>query len=110
LTRAKNFPSFFSFGPYLVPMDEVLPVFGSLSKISVSTVLNDSKERTNVVANMAFSPEFLISFHSHVMPLFPGDIISTGTPGALVVNDGDIVECRIPGIGNLTNPVRSEQR
>jgi 2-keto-4-pentenoate hydratase/2-oxohepta-3-ene-1,7-dioic acid hydratase in catechol pathway len=110
LTRAKNFPTFFSFGPYLVPMDEVLPVFGSLSKISVSTVLNDSEERTNVVANMTFSPEYLVSFHSHVMPMFPGDIISTGTPGALVVNDGDIVECRIPGIGNLTNPVRSEQR
>jgi 2-keto-4-pentenoate hydratase/2-oxohepta-3-ene-1,7-dioic acid hydratase in catechol pathway len=110
LTRAKNFPSFFSFGPFLVPLDEVLPVFGSVSKIAVSTVLNSIEERTNIVANMAFSPQYLVSFHSQMMPLFPGDIISTGTPGALVVNDGDIVECRIPGIGNLTNPVRLGER
>lgn len=106
LTRAKNFPTFFSFGPYLVPLDEVLRDFGSLDKIEVSTVLNDNEARTNVVANMTFGPKHLVSFHSHVMPLFPGDIISTGTPGALVVSDGDIVECRIPGIGVLTNPVR----
>lgn len=110
LTRAKNFPTFFSFGPYLVPLDEALRDFGSLDKVAVSTVLNDSEERTNIVANMTFSPEHLVSFHSHVMPLFPGDIISTGTPGALVVNDGDIVECRIPGIGVLTNPVRLGER
>jgi 2-keto-4-pentenoate hydratase/2-oxohepta-3-ene-1,7-dioic acid hydratase in catechol pathway len=110
LTRAKNFPTFFSFGPYLVPMDEVMPTFSSLGKISVSTMLNHREERTNVVANMTFSPEYLVSFHSHVMPLFPGDIISTGTPGAVVVADGDIVACSIPGVGYLTNPVRSAQR
>jgi 2-keto-4-pentenoate hydratase/2-oxohepta-3-ene-1,7-dioic acid hydratase in catechol pathway len=57
---------------------------------------------------MAFSPEFLVSFHSKVMPLFPGDIISTGTPGAVVIADGDVAECRIPGIGTLVNPVRAE--
>jgi 2-keto-4-pentenoate hydratase/2-oxohepta-3-ene-1,7-dioic acid hydratase in catechol pathway len=106
LTRAKNFPSFFSFGPLLVPLDHALDVHGTLDNITVSTVRNGDEVRTNTVANMAYSPEFLVSFHSQVMPLFPGDIISTGTPGALVVQDGDVVECRIPGIGNLTNPVR----
>lgn len=110
LTRAKNFPTFFSFGPHLVPIDEVMSRFGSLGEISVSTVLNDSEERTNTVANMTFSPEYLVSFHSHMMPLFPGDIISTGTPGALVINDGDVVECRIPGIGVLVNPVRASDQ
>jgi 2-keto-4-pentenoate hydratase/2-oxohepta-3-ene-1,7-dioic acid hydratase in catechol pathway len=39
------------------------------------------------------------------MPLFPGDIISTGTPGAVRIGPGDIVECRIPGVGVLLNPV-----
>jgi 2-keto-4-pentenoate hydratase/2-oxohepta-3-ene-1,7-dioic acid hydratase in catechol pathway len=55
---------------------------------------------------MTFSPAELVSFHSEVMPLFPGDIISPGTPGAVVIDDGDTVECRIPGIGFLINPVR----
>ena len=39
------------------------------------------------------------------LPLFPGDIISPGTPGAIQVRPGDVVECRIPGVGTLTNRV-----
>jgi 2-keto-4-pentenoate hydratase/2-oxohepta-3-ene-1,7-dioic acid hydratase in catechol pathway len=106
LTRAKNFPTFFSFGPTLVPLEDAVAACGSLDRISVSTVVNGTETRTNTVANMTFGPEFLVSFHSAVMPLFPGDIISTGTPGALVVEDGDVAECRIPGIDVLSNRVR----
>jgi 2-keto-4-pentenoate hydratase/2-oxohepta-3-ene-1,7-dioic acid hydratase in catechol pathway len=107
LTRSKNFPTFFCFGPELVPLAEVLDTFGTLAKVEVTTDLNGGAEtRSNTVSNMTFSPAFLVSFHSQVMPLFPGDIISTGTPGAVVITDGDTVECRIPGIGTLTNTVR----
>lgn len=106
LTRAKNFPTFFSFGPTLVPLEEARAVHGSLEQITVSTVVNGSQIRTNTVANMTFGLDFLVSFHSEVMPLFPGDIISTGTPGALVISDGDLVECRIPGIDVLAQRVR----
>lgn len=105
LTRAKNFPTFFSFGPELVTMDEVLQRFGSIDDIVVATVRNDEVHRENVVADMAFRPAELVSFHSRVMPLFPGDIISTGTPGAAVVEDGDRATCHIEGIGTLHNPV-----
>ncbi len=68
-------------------------------------MINGRVHRTNTVSNMRYDPAFLVSFHSKVMPLFPGDIISTGTPGAVHVRPGDIVECRIPGVGVLTNPV-----
>lgn len=105
LTRSKNFRTFFSFGPVLVTIDEVLVRFGSLAQIRVATVHNDAIHRENVVADMTFSPEHLVSFHSEVMPLFPGDVISSGTPGAVVVEDGDVAECRIEGIGRLVNPV-----
>lgn len=107
LTRSKNFSTFFSFGPTVVPMAEVLATFGALDSIEVSTIINGSVHRANTVANMTYSPQSLVSFHSEVMPLFPGDVISTGTPGAVVVRDGDVVECRIPGVGTLSNPVRS---
>jgi 2-keto-4-pentenoate hydratase/2-oxohepta-3-ene-1,7-dioic acid hydratase in catechol pathway len=40
------------------------------------------------------------------MTLYPGDIISTGTPGAVVIEPGDSPECRIEGLGTLANPVR----
>ncbi len=55
---------------------------------------------------MAFPPFYLVSFHSHVATLFPGDIISTGTPGAVVIADGDVAECRIEALGILSNPVQ----
>lgn len=105
LTRCKNFPTFFNFGPHLVSLDEVRESFSDLDDIEVTTARNDDTFRVNTVANMTFGLAHLVSFHSQVMPLLPGDIISTGTPGALVISDGDVVECRIPGIGHLTNHV-----
>ena len=101
LTVSKSFDTFFSFGPQLVTPDEIPDV----STLEVSTVLNGRVHAKNVVANMTFSPAFLVSFLSQVMTLLPGDIISTGTPGACVIADGDIVECRISGFLSLVNPV-----
>ena len=102
LTRAKSFDTFFSFGPQLVTLDEV----GEIEALEVSTVLNGEPRRTNTVSNMTFSPWSLVAFHSEVMTLLPGDIISTGTPGAVVIRDGDALGCRIPGFEPLYNPVR----
>lgn len=105
LTRAKNFPGFFSFGPHIMPMHQVRERFGDISRVEVATVRNGEVHRANTVANMMFGPRHLVSFHSQVMPLFPGDIISTGTPGAVQIHAGDVAECRIDGIGILSNPV-----
>lgn len=106
LTRAKNFPTFFSFGPELITLDELNELWGDIHNVQVATYKNGNLHRENVVRNMAYPPYYLVSFHSHVMPLFPGDIISTGTPGAVVVEDGDVAECRIARLGVLQNPVR----
>lgn len=105
LTRSKNFPGFFSFGPRIVPLDEAVADAGSLAEVEVATVINGEVHRKNTVSHMRYDPAFLISFHSKVMPLYPGDIISTGTPGAVHIRPGDVVECRIPGVGILRNPV-----
>jgi 2-keto-4-pentenoate hydratase/2-oxohepta-3-ene-1,7-dioic acid hydratase in catechol pathway len=41
------------------------------------------------------------------MTLEPGDLIATGTPaGTGPLQDGDIVEVEITGVGTLSNPVR----
>ena len=47
----------------------------------------------------------MVAFHSKVMRLLPGDVISTGTPGAVVIREGDVAECRISGFKSLVNPV-----
>ena len=106
LTLAKNFPGFFSFGPQLITTDEVSALFPSLSDIRISTVRNHKTEASATIADMVFSIPYLISFHSKVMPFYPGDIMSTGTPGATVISDGDTVECAIDGLGVLRNSVR----
>ncbi|HWL24632.1 MAG TPA: fumarylacetoacetate hydrolase family protein [Ureibacillus sp.] len=102
LTRAKSFDTFFSFGPCLITPDEVEDV----NALNVATVINGEVHRSNIVSNMTFKPWHLVSFHSKVMTLLPGDIISTGTPGAVVINEGDIVECHIDGFPRLVNPVK----
>lgn len=101
LTRSKSFDTFFSFGPHLVTADEVEDVH----KLEVATIINGNIHRKNVVSNMTFTPWHLVSFHSKVMTLLPGDIISTGTPGAVVIRDGDVVECAIDGFERLVNKV-----
>jgi 2-keto-4-pentenoate hydratase/2-oxohepta-3-ene-1,7-dioic acid hydratase in catechol pathway len=102
LTRSKSFDTFFSFGPELVTPDEIADV----DALEVATVLNGEARIKNTVSNMSFSPWWLVSFHSRIMTLLPGDVISTGTPGAVEVRDGDIVSCRISSFEPLSNPVR----
>jgi 2-keto-4-pentenoate hydratase/2-oxohepta-3-ene-1,7-dioic acid hydratase in catechol pathway len=101
LTRSKSFDTFFSFGPELVTVDEV----DDVDALEVSTIHNGEVHRRNVVSNMTFRPWWLVAFHSRVMTLLPGDIISTGTPGAAHIRPGDTAGCSIVGFRDLSNTV-----
>ena len=106
LTRVKNYPTFLSFGPVIITMDEVREAVPDLARLSVATIRNGEVHRADTVSGMTFSPAELLSFHSHVMPFHPGDILSTGTPGAVEITPGDIVTCALgDGLAVLTNPV-----
>ena len=106
LTIVKNFPTFFSFGPELVTPDEVPDVL----KLEVQSVHNGEIYAKNVVANMTHRPARLVSLHSSIQGWYAGDILSTGTPRAFHIQDGDMAECRIVGpdgfeMRPLLNPV-----
>jgi 2-keto-4-pentenoate hydratase/2-oxohepta-3-ene-1,7-dioic acid hydratase in catechol pathway len=105
LTQSKSFDTFFSFGPLFLTPDEIPNL--DVNALTVQTVLNGEVRAENTVANMTFPPDFLVSYHSRIMTLLPGDIISTGTPGAVLLTTGDTVECRILGAPflPLRNPV-----
>ena len=101
LTRSKSFDTFFSFGPELVTVDEV----DDVDALEVATIHNGQVHRRNVVSHMTFRPWWLVAFHSRVMTLLPGDVISTGTPGAVHIRSGDTAGVQITGFRELTNPV-----
>ncbi|MBD0383968.1 fumarylacetoacetate hydrolase family protein [Paenibacillus sedimenti] len=101
LQLAKSFNTFFSFGPYFITADE----FPELKDVTVETVLNGEVHHRNVVANMMYQPGWIVSFISHIMTLYPGDIIMTGTPGSVVIREGDVAQCNIEPFKPLRNPI-----
>ncbi|MEJ2667443.1 MAG: fumarylacetoacetate hydrolase family protein [Deinococcales bacterium] len=101
LTRAKSFDGFFSFGPVLVTPDEI----ADPASLRVRIVHNGHEGPSDVVRNMTYAPAELIAFHSRGMTWEPGDILSTGTPGAVPIRSGDSLSCIIDGIGRLDNAV-----
>ena len=106
LCIVKNFPTFFSFGPQLVTPDEVPDVL----KLEVQSVHNGQVYAKNTVDHMTHKPAQLVSLHSSIQGWYAGDILSTGTPRAFHIQDGDVAECRIVGpdgfsMEPLVNPV-----
>ena len=72
--------------------------------------VNGEERQRGRVSEMHFPIPFLLSYISGIMTLEPGDLVATGTPaGVGVLADGDVVEVEIPGVGKLTNPVRSDE-
>ncbi len=72
--------------------------------------------RSSNTRELIFKLPKLISYISTMMPLVPGDIISTGTPAGVGMGrtpqrwlrPGDDVVIEISGIGSLRNPVLAE--
>ncbi|WP_331234882.1 fumarylacetoacetate hydrolase family protein [Natronorarus salvus] len=95
LTRAKSYDTFLVVGDRIV-VGEV-----DLDSISVKTEVGEEVIAENTVDRMLFSPPELVAFHSRVMTLEPGDLISTGTPGAGVIRPGDRVRAEVEGIGSV---------
>ena len=111
-TPGKNFPSTGAFGPSLVTPDEI-PDLGALT---LTTRLNGKVMQEAQISDLIFSVPVIVSYISKFTPLYPGDVIATGTPGGVgdrrdppvYMKDGDIVEVEIDRIGILRNVVQSE--
>lgn len=105
LTRAKSYDTFVSIGPCLVTPDEIGGA-AALPEVVTHTLFGGEPARSAPVARMTWSPEQLIAFFSRDTTWRAGDLLLTGTPGAVVVEDGDTVGAAVEGIGRLENPVR----
>ncbi len=102
-TRAKSFDTFCPIGPKIVPWTKDLDP----NNLKIQSFLNGKLKQDSNTSNFIFKIEKLVSFISGVMTLFPGDVISTGTPkGIGPMKKGDNVEVRIEGVGSLVNYVK----
>jgi 2-keto-4-pentenoate hydratase/2-oxohepta-3-ene-1,7-dioic acid hydratase in catechol pathway len=101
--RAKGFDTFCPIGPRVgVGLD--------WRKLELICRVNGAERQRARATDMHFSIPDLVSFVSGVMTLEPGDLIATGTPaGTAALHHGDVVEVEIPGVGILSNPVRTAE-
>jgi 2-keto-4-pentenoate hydratase/2-oxohepta-3-ene-1,7-dioic acid hydratase in catechol pathway len=99
-TRAKGFDTFAPVGPCIET--ELDP-----ENLDISLTVNGTEHQHSNTSNFIFRIDEIVSFVSGVMTLFPGDIISTGTPSGIgPLFPGDTVTVSIEGIGELANHVR----
>ncbi len=74
--------------------------------IAVQGWQNGRLKQDSTTAQLIFGVADLIAYVSSIMTLLPGDLISTGTPAGIgPLTAGDVFTVRVPGIGELTNPV-----
>lgn len=108
----KTFAGTGGFGPWLVTADEI----PDPSKLTLETRLNGVVVQHTTTDLMITPVPELIAYISTILPLLPGDVIVSGTPGGvgmkrtppLFMRPGDVAEVEISGVGVLRNPVVAE--
>ena len=98
--RAKGSDTFGPVGPTIaahVDPDDVL----------IQTRVNGEVRQSERTSDLIFSTAAIVSYVSRYVTLEPGDLIFTGTPGSTqALQDGDVVEVEVEGVGILRNTVR----
>ena len=102
-TRGKGCDTFCPVGPWLVTKDEI----SRPQNLSIWLELNGKKMQNGNTKTMVFNIKELISYVSHYMTLYPGDIIATGTPPGVgmgmkpprYLKKGDEMKLGIDGLG-----------
>lgn len=108
----KTFADTGAFGPWLVTRDEI----PDPTKLTLETRLNGQVVQHTGVDMLINPIPKLIAYCSTILPLEPGDVIVSGTPGGvgakrtppLWMKPGDVCEVEISGIGILRNPIAAE--
>jgi 2,4-didehydro-3-deoxy-L-rhamnonate hydrolase len=99
--RAKNSPTFFPTGPWLVPAMFVPDPM----KLGIRLRLNGQTMQDSTTSDMVFGIAELISYISQWAEMQPGDMLITGSPAGngshygRFLRDGDVMECEIDGLG-----------
>jgi len=99
-------------GPYLVTKDEV----ENLNNINLALYVNGKRRQIGNTERMIFSFNFLVSHLSQFMTLYPGTIITTGTPAGTAMEmdkpeflkAGDKLHLKVDGLGEQIHEIIDE--
>jgi 2-keto-4-pentenoate hydratase/2-oxohepta-3-ene-1,7-dioic acid hydratase in catechol pathway len=97
------------FGPFIVPK-EFLP---EPYNLRITTRVNGVVKQDGNSKDLIWKEEHMLSYLTSILTLYPGDVISTGTPAGTGIErneflkPGDVVTIEIEGIGTLTTPMKA---
>ena len=111
--KGKSLNGFCPMGPVIVTADE----FGDPQKKRITLRVNGQTRQDATTGDMIFPVDAILEYLSQGMTIDPGDIIATGTPEGVglgrtppeYLQDGDVVETEIEGIGVMRNRVALEK-
>ena len=114
-TMGKGCDTFCPIGPYIVTHDEI-----NIDNLTIQTWVNGQQVQNGTTKNMIFKVPRLIASLSEYFTLQPGDIIATGTPKGVKLEDdimdhhaeylkpGDQIKLYIEGLGYQQNDIIEE--
>ena len=107
--KGKGFDTFGPIGPYILTKDEISDVHN----LNMYLDVDGERMQTGNTNQMIFNINQLVSYMSHCMTLYPGDICCTGTPPGVGENrkpskfllGGETVKLGIDNLGEQTHKV-----
>jgi 2-keto-4-pentenoate hydratase/2-oxohepta-3-ene-1,7-dioic acid hydratase in catechol pathway len=102
-TKGKSCDTFCPMGPWVVTADEI----SDAGKLQVWTEVNGERRQNSNSSDLIFGIEKIVSYCSHFMTLYPGDVIPTGTPSGVAMGfkppkflrAGDRMRLSVEGLG-----------
>jgi 2,4-didehydro-3-deoxy-L-rhamnonate hydrolase len=110
--RGKGHDTFLPLGPAIVTADEA----GDPAELEIITTVNGEERQRAHAGDMLVGIDRLVAEVSAVLTLHPGDVLLTGTPPGIglqqdppaFLSDGDVVEIAIQRLGRLRNAIVAE--
>ena len=110
--KGKGCDTFGPVGPWMVTKDEI----PDIQNLGMWLDVNGKRFQTGNTRTMIFGAAFLVSYLSRFMTLYPGDLITTGTPpgvgmgvkpNPVYLKAGDVMALGIEGLGNQRQQVHA---
>jgi len=101
----KSHPGFGPTGPVAVTLDEI----GDPHALAFESRIGDEVLQSDTTASLIFGIDVLVEYLSAIVPLLPGDLIFTGTPGGVgnrrtpqrFLQPGETLVSRLDGVGEI---------